>query len=120
MCDRDGTSGRLDDFATWLRARRLARDHQIPHMVRWVERFLRLASSRPREEVWKDSLRVFLDNLHEGDMPDWQIRQAADSVSLYLGQFTPGAKHALSRSASARCGTVTAPPREDGPRRPLA
>ena len=45
----------------WLRQRRLAANHQVPHFARWVERFLRLRSSRPRE-VWQDTLRVLLED----------------------------------------------------------
>lgn len=78
--------GAVSDFAGWLRQRRLAPEHRIPHFERWVERFLRFSRTRPPES-WSDSLRVFLEDLAEGQAPDWQIRQAADAVSLYCGQF---------------------------------
>jgi integron integrase len=39
--------------------------------------------------VWRDTLRVFLEDLAEGQTPDWQIRQAADAVGLYCDQFQP-------------------------------
>ncbi|MCA9759374.1 MAG: phage integrase N-terminal SAM-like domain-containing protein [Candidatus Eisenbacteria bacterium] len=61
---------------------------------------------------------MFLHNLHEGDVPDWQIRQAADAVSLYLGQFAPGAGQDPSRSGFALSDTATASPAitdPDGP-----
>lgn len=80
--------GQLDGFAAWLRQRRIASDSQIPYFVRWVERFLRLSRLRPRD-VWRDTLQIFLENLAEGQTPDWQIRQAADAVGLYCGQFRP-------------------------------
>ena len=76
----------MDGFAAWLRDRRMGADHQRPHQVRWVIRFLRLRESRPRE-VWSDSLRVFLDDLGEANCPSWQIRQAADAVTLYCGGY---------------------------------
>jgi hypothetical protein len=82
------------DFARWLRRRRLAPDHRIPHFERWVERFLCFSKVRP-VEAWQDTLRVFLEDLGEGEAPDWQICQAADAVSLYCGQFRRAA--ALTR-----------------------
>jgi hypothetical protein len=75
-----------DDFATWIRKRHLAPSHRIPHLVRWVESFLRLARVR-NDANWNDTLLVFLQDLGEGRTADWQIRQAADAVSLYCGQF---------------------------------
>lgn len=51
-----------------------------------MERFLRLRATRPREN-WKDSLRVFLQDLEAGETLDWQLRQSADAVALYCGQF---------------------------------
>lgn len=42
---------------------------------------------RPSVEVWQDTLRAFLQDLEQGQVPDWQIRQAADSITLYCGQF---------------------------------
>lgn len=76
----------LDGFSGWLRERRLAPDNRIPYFVWWVERFLRLRLTRPRES-WEDTLHVFLDDLGAGGTADWQVRQAADAVSLYCGQF---------------------------------
>ncbi len=37
-------------------------------------------------------MRVFLRNLEEGQTAAWQIRQAADAVNLYCGQYRPPAK----------------------------
>ena len=83
--DREGALG---GFAGWLRQRRLAPENRIPYLVRWVERFLRLSHARPTE-AWQDTLRVFLEDLGEGQTADWQIRQAGEAVSLYCGQFHP-------------------------------
>lgn len=66
----------------------MAPDCQIPFFVRWVERFLRLRKSRPKD-VWTDVQKVFLENLSDGQMLDWQIRQAGDAVRLYCDQFLP-------------------------------
>lgn len=76
----------MDAFGQWLRDRRMAPEHRIPHFIRWVQRFQRLSRIRPRE-VWQDTLRVFLEDLDVGETPVWQIRQAAHAVTLYCGQF---------------------------------
>ncbi len=77
----------LAGFADWLRLRRLAPGHRIPYLVQWVDRFLRLSASRPKES-WRDTLRVFLEDLGEGRAAAWQIRQAGEAVSLFRGQYT--------------------------------
>ena len=86
MKPRPNRANRLSGFAGWLIHRRLVPRHHTPNFVRWVERFLDLAKVRPRQS-WQDTLRVFLEDLSEGRLPDWQIRQAADAVGLYCGQF---------------------------------
>jgi hypothetical protein len=50
----------LEGLREWLRACRLAPDFRVPYYARWVQRFLRLRASRPRE-TWRDTLTVFLD-----------------------------------------------------------
>ncbi len=87
----DGGPGwRKDDllasFAAWQRHGRLAPDHQVSFFVRLVERYLRLSKARPGE-VWRDTPQIFLENLAEGQTPDWQIRQASGAVGLFCGQF---------------------------------
>jgi len=76
----------LAGFASWLRERHMARENRVPYFLRWVQRYLVVSRVRPGEP-WHDTLRVFLEDLEEGGTPDWQVRQAADAVSLYCGQF---------------------------------
>ena len=76
----------LAAFQGWLRMRRLASEHRLRFVVGWVERFLRLRSTRPPED-WQDTLPVFLDDLEDRRIESWQLRQAANAVSLYCGQF---------------------------------
>ena len=116
-----GPQGEPAGFADWLRRRRLAPEHRLPHFERWVVRFLRLARARPRES-WQDTLRVFLEDLGQAGIPDWQIRQAADAVSLYCGQFRPQSTAAAAsrRPAGYRALSRSLPPagRPDNQRRP--
>ena len=76
----------LAAYEEWLRERRVAPDLRVPYFARWVERFLRLRDGRPRE-VWHDTLEVLLEDLGNGHYKPWQVRQAADAVTLYCGQF---------------------------------
>ena len=76
----------LEAYEGWLRERRLVAENKVRFFAGWVERFLRLQSTRPAE-VWQDTLRVFLEDLGEGRTQSWQLRQAADAVTLYFGQF---------------------------------
>lgn len=76
----------LAAFERWVRARRLAPEQRLRFFVGWVERFLRLRAARTPED-WQDTLRVFLEDLSQGQTKSWQLRQAADAVTLYCGQF---------------------------------
>ncbi len=98
-------------FAQWLRARRLAPDNRAPYLVRWVERFQRLQSVRPAES-WRDTLRVFLDDLAAGHTADWQIRQAAEAVTLYCGQFAETTQSATAPAPKPPAGQPVAAMRE--------
>ena len=74
----------LEAFERWVRARRLAPEQRLRFFVGWVERFLRLRAARKRED-WQDTLSVFLEDLSQGQTRSWQLRQAADAVTLYCG-----------------------------------
>lgn len=76
-----------DGFIAWLKQRNLVSEKRIPFVVDWVERFMRLRSSRPRSERWKDTLELFLQDLSAGQAADFQLRQAAEAVTLYFGQY---------------------------------
>ncbi len=81
-----GNTTRLTDFEHWLRQHRLVAENRIGFTLAWVKRFLRLRATRSGEG-WRDSLEAFLRDLSEGQTFDWQLRQAADAVTLYCGQF---------------------------------
>ncbi len=83
---RERKSGNLTGYEEWLLQRRLAAERHVGHFSRWVERFLGLRTSRPRE-TWQDTLTVFLEDLGDGRYKPWQVRQAGDAVTLYCGQF---------------------------------
>ena len=47
----------LEAYEEWLRAKRLTADHKVRFFVGWVERFMRLRTTRAKE-AWQDTLRV--------------------------------------------------------------
>ena len=75
-----------DAFEEWLRQHNLLPDSRIPYAIAWVERFLRLRTRLPRE-TWRDSLEAFLTDLGEGRVEDWQLRQAAEAITLCFAQY---------------------------------
>jgi len=83
----------IDGFAQWLRVKRLAQDKQVHFMVRAVERFIRMWRSRPNE-TWRDVQCLFLEDLDASRMPDWQIRQSANAIGLFCGQYRADAVEA--------------------------
>ncbi len=59
------TRGDLMQFGKWLLERRLAPQHVITHMRRWVMRFIQLRATLPGE-TWQDTLTVYLEDLSSG------------------------------------------------------
>ena len=98
-------AGPQSDFSRWLRELRMAPENKVPPLVRWVDRFLRLRKSKPKD-TWQDVQRLFLEDLIEGQTPDWQIRQAGDAVQLYCSQFLPS-------TGAQREAPVDPPPNRD-------
>lgn len=88
-----------------MKERRLVADRRIPWFVRWVERFQRMRGGRDRES-WQDSLEVFLANLEAGGAEDWQIRQAAESITICWTQFREPGEDVVG--AGLRCPGVGA------------
>ncbi len=52
----------LEAYEEWLRAKRLTADHKVRFFVGWVERFMRLRTTRAKE-AWQDTLRVLAGHL---------------------------------------------------------
>ena len=77
----------LDDFAKFLRDKKLALPRQQAYLVRWVKEFLHFAQTRPGY-TFEQTLDLFLEEI--GGRPavkPWQIRQAGDAVRIYRYQF---------------------------------
>ena len=96
----------LARFGKWLEERRLADRNEVSHYVRWVKRFVDLRRTRPRE-VWQDTLTVYVEDLGDGGYKPWQIRQGANAVTLFFGQFrgrsgTPASPEGDTRAEARR------------------
>jgi hypothetical protein len=98
----------LEAYEEWLRAKRLTADHKVRFFVGWVERFRRLRTTRAKE-AWQDTLRVFLEDLGEGRTSSWQLRQAADAVTLFCGQFREQEVAGVTTSEHATAETLDPP-----------
>ena len=77
----------LARFQAFLAEKRLARENQIPHLLRWVQHFLGHGHGQ-LDGLSADtvlSFRRVLEN--EMALQDWQVRQAENAVAIYLHQF---------------------------------
>lgn len=96
-----------DDFEAWLRRHVLLPEKRIPYAILWVERFLRFRRRRPGE-VWQDSLEAFLADLSDGQLEGWQLRHAAEAVTLYFGQYRKQGDTPASPSGHSAAGPASA------------
>jgi hypothetical protein len=72
----------LDDVAAYLKERHLLDDRHLPYYVRWLQRFLAGPGGDASLSA-EDAHRAFLERLdRSGDVPEWQVRQAARAVEL--------------------------------------
>ena len=76
----------LAEYGAWLLRWRLTLQHRIPFYLLWVKRASRLTTARGLRH-WKDGLTLLLSDLAASEAPDWQLRQAAEAITLFHGQF---------------------------------
>jgi integron integrase len=73
----------MQDFARYLLDRRLANEKTAPFYVRWVRRYRDFFALGRKGESTEEGLAQFLAEL-EKECEDWQVRQAAEAVKIYL------------------------------------
>ena len=77
----------LHKVQEYWESRNLVHSEQLPHYVRWLSRFLSGPGGDANLSA-ADALRLFVEQLERrGDVPDWQIRQAARAVELYQRHY---------------------------------
>lgn len=82
----DGRELNVAEFAEYLLRRKLAPEQHAQHMVRWVERFDSQQEMLAGVTL-EEKLAAFVDRLTREGKPDWQVRQAEQSVRLYFLNF---------------------------------
>lgn len=79
----------LEDFAQFLAARDIGRKQNRKFMVDWVRSFLKYRR-KLEGYTWDQQKLIFLKSLSNVQrVEDWHIRQAADSISIFLYQYLP-------------------------------
>ena len=77
----------LKDFETFLLKLGTVPDDKTKFYVYWVRRFLKSCSYQ-LENINTEHLSQYLDSLDADEkVADWQVKQAADAVILYVEQY---------------------------------
>ena len=77
----------LHDVEAYWKSRNLVDDRHLSYYIRWLQRFLAGPGGDSRLSA-QDAQRVFVEQLDRGgDVPEWQIRQAARAVELFQKHY---------------------------------
>jgi integron integrase len=87
----------LPEFENFLISRQLVPEKNVPLYAIWVGKFLSFLDLN-RNINEKSTLLIFIEQLkNQGNVKDWQLKQAEAAVKLYkehfLGDAVPGGKH---------------------------
>ena len=112
----------LHQVQAYWESRNLVHPEQLTYYVRWLSRFLTGPGGDASLSA-ADALRLFVEQLERrGDVPDWQIRQAARAVELYQRHYLQfcaekGGEPAISGPQSPTVAPSTLPAALDETRR---
>jgi integron integrase len=82
--------GVLPEFQEFLLSNKLATEKNVLFMAVWAGKFLAFSNRKGQVDI-NQTVAEFLNSLEAREgIEDWQIRQAADSVRLYLNHFKGG------------------------------
>ena len=85
MMDRE--LGALRDFQRFLSRLGTVPDNKSKFYIHWVQRFLKSCNYQ-LENINTERVSQYLDSLDaEENIADWQVKQAADAVILYVEQY---------------------------------
>ena len=83
----DREAGGIRDFQTFLSHLQSVPENKVTFYVYWVRRFLKACNYKV-ENINKESVARYLDSLDADEkVADWQVKQAADAVILYVERF---------------------------------
>ena len=90
----------LHDVETYWKSRHLVDERHLPYYIRWLQRFLTGPGGDSRLSA-QDAQRVFVENLdRNGDIPEWQVRQAARTVELFQKHYL---RYRAETNGSGQC-----------------
>ena len=74
----------LADFGTYILQGRIVPEHQAPHYVRWVRRFLDFDNPKPGQSL-RDRVQIFREQLESDPRwTEWHVGQAINALRLYF------------------------------------
>jgi hypothetical protein len=77
----------LHDVEAYWKTRHLVDERQLTYYLRWLQRFLAGPGGDSRLSA-QDAQRAFVEQLeHNGNIADWQVRQASRAVELYQKHY---------------------------------
>jgi integron integrase len=82
-----GETGALTDFQAFLSTLKSIPENKITYYVHWVRRFLKFCNYQA-DIISEQRVSQYLDSLESDEViKDWQVKQAADAVILYVEKF---------------------------------
>jgi integron integrase len=85
MMDREAVA--LKDFETFLSQLGTVPENKTKFYLHWVRRFLKSCDYQ-LDNISKERVSQYLDSLEADEkIADWQVKQAADAVILYVEQY---------------------------------
>jgi hypothetical protein len=80
----------LPDFQQFLLSKKLVPEKSVTFNAYWASRYLTF-STRMKNADPLETLRLFLEDLQsQGNIDDWQIRQAEETIQLYTDHIPDG------------------------------
>jgi len=97
----DGKHEDFREFANFLKTRNFGNKHQYKYMVDWVRAFLQYAKKIPQYTPAQQKLAYLKSVGKIQRVSEWQLRQASDSISVYLHQYLNITAEAANQPVSA-------------------
>lgn len=77
----------LDEYQTFLRENGKIQENRIKFYIYWTQKFLKFCGYKS-ENLGMSTIKRYLDTLDaDKNIVDWQVKQAADAVIMYVGEF---------------------------------
>jgi integron integrase len=87
-------------FEEYIRKNKLAKDEQISYYVNWVREFVGYCHNDRKQLGW-EKVTAFLQSISE-NLSEFQVRQADDALTVYLGSYLPQIHGFITSALSSR------------------